>query len=358
MSSLLLLAPVVAASPLWVGLEPGPYRVGFEQMELHDYSRPYRSAEIRARPITLSMWYPAAEVPAAAAPLEFRRYVGSAEENDDLQRRLSTYGFKLSSDAIESLLASRTEAFERAARAPGPFPLLLLGGSLTGPFYLNTVLAEYLASHGYVAAAMPALPVREGEEPDFDLRAVDVQMRDMEFAIQALHDYPEATIDRMGLAAWSFGGVPQALLAMKNPDVAAVVSLDAATGYAYGQKLLEGSLYYEPRRATAAFFHASDSRRSGQVPKSFIYYDEIAKGSGYFLELEGTTHAEFTSLAIVPRIVSGDDSAEAFRRYRLLCLYVEKFLDAAIKEDARARAFLEVAPTRHGFEGVILSRKR
>jgi dienelactone hydrolase len=352
-----LLAAVAAASPLWVGLEPGPYRVGFEQMELHDYSRPYRSTEIRARPITLSIWYPAAEVPEGTAPLEFRRYVGSAAE-DDFRRRLSTYGFKLSSDEIESLLASRTEAFEKAARAVGPFPLLVIGGSLTGPFYLNTVLAEYLASQGYVAAALTALPAREGDEADFDLRAVDVQMRDMEFAIQALHDYPEASIERIGLAAWSFGGVPQALLAMKNPDVTALVSLDAATGYAYGQKLLEESLYYEPGRATAALFHATDSRESGQVPKSFVYYDETAKGSRYFLELEGATHAEFSSLAIVPRTVSGDDSSEVFRRYRLLCLYVSRFLDAAIKNDASARAFLDVAPTRHGFEGVVLSRKR
>jgi hypothetical protein len=357
MSSFLLLA-AAASSPLWVGLEPGPYRVGFEQIELHDYSRPYRSGENRARPITLSLWYPAAEIADATAPLEFRRYVGSTEEDDDFRRRLSNYGFKLSSDDLESLLASRTEAFEKAARAAGPFPLLLLGGSLTGPFYLNTVLAEYLASHGYIAAAMASLPAREDQEPEFDLRAVDVQLRDMEFAIHALHEYPEATIETMGLAAWSFGGVPQALLAMKNPDVLAVVSLDAATGYAYGQKLLEGSLYYEPSRASAAFFHASDSRQSAQVPKSFVYYDQTVKGSAYFLELDGATHAEFTSLAIVPRTVSGDDSAEAFRRYRLLCLYVGKFLDSAIKEDAAARAFLDVAPTRHGFEGVVLSRKR
>jgi hypothetical protein len=352
----LLLAAVVAASPLWVGLERGPYRVGFEQMELHDHSRPFRSTEIRARPITLSIWYPAAEIPEGTAPLEFRRYVASTEE--DFRRRVSTYGFRLTPDQLESLLASRTEAFEKAARADGPFPLLLIGGSLTGPFYLNTVLAEYLASQGYVAAALTALPARESQDADFDLRAVDVQIRDMEFAIQALHDYPEASIERMGLAAWSFGGVPQALLAMQNPDVAALVSLDAATGYAYGEKLLTGSLYYEPSRATAALLHATDSRQSAQVPKSFVYFDEIAKGSRYLLELEGATHAEFSSLAIVPRTVSGEDSEEVFRRYRLLCLYVSRFLDAAIKEDATARAFLDVAPTRHGFEGVVLSRKR
>jgi hypothetical protein len=52
-----------------------------------------------------------------------------------------------------------------------------------------------------------------------------------------MHDYPEVSDGRIGLVAWSLGGVAQALLQMKNPDVGAVVSLDAATGYAYGEKL-------------------------------------------------------------------------------------------------------------------------
>jgi hypothetical protein len=155
--------------------------------------------------------------------------------------------------------------------------------------------------------------------------------------------------------------VAQALLSMKNPDVAAVVSLDAATGYAYGEKLLEGSMFFDRQKATVPFFHGTDSRESDQVPKSFQYFDAITRGPAYLLTLEGATHAQFTSLAsVVPRSVTADagDSKEVFRRYRLLCLYVRNFLDASLRKDRAAQDFLDVAPTRHGFDGLVLSRKR
>jgi dienelactone hydrolase len=347
------------AAALWGGLEAGPHGVGFEQIESFDYSRPFRAeGEKRARPITMSIWYPAAATD--ASPLKFGRYIDGADGREDFRARLTTYGFSLSEAELDALVSSETAAVEKAPRASGPFPLLLFGTGLTGPFYLNTVLCEYLASHGYVVVAIPSLPAREDMEAAYDAFAVDAQIRDMEFVIQDMHDYPEVSPDRIGLVAWSLGGVAQALLQMKNPDVAAVVSLDAATGYAYGEKLLESSLFFEPRRATAAFLHATDSRESAQVPKSFRYYDEVVRGHAYFLTIEGATHAEFTSMATaVPhRVVSPEGSTASLERYRRLCLYARSFLDATLKNDPSASEFLEDAPTRHGFEGLVLSRKR
>jgi dienelactone hydrolase len=358
--SFLLLA--IAAATLWGGLEPGPHGVGFEQIESLDYSRPFQAeGEHRARPITMSIWYPAASVETSeTTPLKFGRYVDGADGRESFRTRLATYGSSLSESELEALLSSETPAMEKAPRADGPFPLLLFGTGLTGPFYLNTVLCEYLASHGYIVVAIPSLPPREDADAAYDAFAVDAQIRDMEFVIQETHDYPEVGKGRIGLLAWSFGGVAQALLSMKNPDVGAVVSLDAATGYAYGEKLLESSLFYEPRRATAAFLHATDSRESSQVPKSFRYYDEVVRGRSYFLTIAGASHAEFTSMAaVVPsRVKSGEGSAEALERYRRLCLYALRFLDASLKNDASAVEFLEDAPTRHGFEGLVLSRKK
>ena len=347
------------AVALWGGLEPGPHGVGFEQIESFDYSRPFRAeGDHRARPITMSIWYPASSSDASA--LKFGRYIDGADGRENFRARLATYGFALSAEELDALLSSETAAIEKAPRAAGPFPLLLFGTGLTGPFYLNTVLCEYLASHGYVVVAIPSLPAREGIEAAYDAFAVDAQIRDMEFVIQEMHDYPELGTERLGLLAWSLGGVSQALLSMKNADVGAVVSLDAATGYAYGEKLLESSLFFDPSRSTAAFFHATDSRESGQVPKSFRYYDEMVRGRSYFLTIAGASHAEFTSMAtVIPtRVVSSDDSAAALERYRRLCLYTLRFLDATLRNDPSAREFLEDAPTRHGFAGLVLTRKR
>ncbi len=355
------LAAALSAAALWGGLEPGPHGVGFEQIESFDYSRPFRAeGEHRARPITMSIWYPGPALSSDASPLRFGRYVDGADGRENFRARLATYGFSLSESELEGLFSSETAAIEKGPRASGPFPLLLFASGLTGPFYLNTVLCEYLASHGYIVVAIPSLPAREDVEAAYDALAVDAQIRDMEFAIQETHDYPEVGEGRIGLLAWSFGGVAQALLSMKNPDVGAVVSLDAATGYAYSEKLLESSLFFEPSRATAAFLHATDSRESVQVPKNFRYYDEVVRGRSYFLTIEGAAHAEFTSMAtVVPqRVVSTDGSGAALERYRRLCLYARRFLDASLKNDPSATEFLEDAPTRHGFEGLVLSRKR
>ncbi len=355
---------LLAAAALWGELEPGPHPVGFEQIESYDYSRPFRAeGDPRARPITMSIWYPADRAAAEARPVTFGRYVDGADGRESFRERLATYDFSLSPVELEVLFSSETTAVEKAPRAPGPFPLLIFGTGLTGPFYLNTVLCEYLASRGYVVAAIPSLPAREDVEAAYDALAVDAQIRDMELVIQEMHDYPEVGEGRIGLVAWSLGGVAQALLQMKNPDVGAVVSLDAATGYAYGEKLLESSIFFEPKRSTAAFLHVTDSRESGQVPKSFRYFDEVARGRSYLLTIEGATHAEFTSLATaVPLKAISREGREqaggALERYRRLCLYVGRFLDASLKADASAAEFLEDAPTRHGFDGLVLSRKR
>ncbi len=335
--------------------------MGFEQLESFDYSRPFRAeGENRARPITMSIWYPADVTTGDRRPLTFGRYLDGADGRESFRARLATYGFPLSPTEIDALVSSETPAVEKAPRAPGPFPLLLMGTGLTGPFYLNTVLCEYIASLGYVVVAIPSLPAREDVEAAYDALAVDAQIRDMEFVLQEMHDYPEVAFGRVGLAAWSLGGVAQALLQMKNPDVGAVVSLDAATGYDYGEKLLESSIFFDPRRATAAFLHVTDSRESAQVPKSFRYFDEIVRGPSYLLTIAGATHAEFTALATaVPfRVVTREGSEEALERYRRLCLYVGRFLDASLKTDDTATEFLNDAPTRHGFDGLVLSRKR
>jgi dienelactone hydrolase len=356
-----IFALLFSASTLWGWLEGGPYEVGFEQVEAFDHSRPFRSeGDHRARPITLSIWYPAERSASAARPLPFARYADGADGRESLKERLASYGFALSPEELSALLDSETAAIEKAPRASGLFPLLLFQAGLSGPFYMNTVLCEYLASRGYVVVALASLRVREDVEPDYDALAVDAQIRDMEFAIQEMHDYPEVAPGRIGLVAWSLGGVAQALLSMKNPDVKAVASLDAATGYAYGEKLLESSIYFDPDRAVAPFLHATDSRESSLVPKSFRYYDDVLRSRAYFLTIEGAPHPQFTSLAtLVPAGASPtEERRAAAERYRRLSLYVGRFLDASLKGDADAAEFLEDAPTRHGFEGLVLSRKR
>lgn len=351
MISLLLF---LASSPLWVGLDAGPYSVGFETMPLRDYARPFGagSAE-RDRVLTVSIWYPAGDS-MGREPMPFSRYVGTGAE--ELVERFRASGHALDEGQISSLYETPTAAFDGLERSPGSFPLLLFGAGLSAPSYVQSVLCEYLASHGYVVVAVATLPYREDVPAGYDALTVDTLLRDIELVIHEMHDYPGVDLEKLGLVAWSVSGVSHVLLQMKNPDVSAVASLDAATGYAYGIELLRASLYFDPARTRAAFFHATDSRAAtSRAVKNFEYYDSIHRGPSFFLTIDGMTHTEFTSLGSV---VPGDGTVERHERYRRLCLYVRRFLDDALKNDESAAEFLDVTPSRHGFDGLILSKRR
>ena len=352
---------LLALSVFWAGLEAGPYSVGFETLPLRDYSRPFRTAsDDRTRQLALAIWYPAQDQQDEqdqqahdAKPLPFGRYVGS--ERERFAQWIRASGYRLGDDELSRIVGTETAALEGARRAPGSFPTLLFGTGLTAPLYLNTVLCEYLASHGYFVIAVPSMDYREDVSADYDALTIETHLRDLEFVIHELHDYPGVDIENLGLVAWGSGGIAQVLLQMKNPDVAAVASLDAASGYRYGFELLTESLYFDPSRATTAFFHATDSRATtSRAEKSFEYYDSVHRGPSYLLLIEGAAHAEFTSLASV---VPLDGQAEVRRRYRLLCEYVRRFLDLTMKGDPEAAEFLDVTPSRHGFDGLVLSKR-
>src|SRR3990172_12452950 len=94
------------ASTLFGELEPGRHRVGFEQVESFDYSRPFGAeGESRARPITMSIWYPADGAAAEAQPVTFGRYVDGGDGRESFRARLATYGFSLSPLELEALVS-------------------------------------------------------------------------------------------------------------------------------------------------------------------------------------------------------------------------------------------------------------
>lgn len=240
-------APAAAGtgSPLWGQLEPGPYAVGFRQIEGYDHSRLHRlpvdltgalADGERARPIRISVWYPAE--PADRAPLTLGDYItllgaeahlGPVTAADAEAGRRDFYRFPLLDQATPEQ-RQRLEAFpSRAVRdarpAPGRFPLILysLGSAAVGH-----VTPELLASHGYVVAQAPRLGSHAGLPQDNRDRAdLETKIRDLDFVVNAMADFPPADVQTLGATGFSAGGRWALSLAMKNWNVKAVVSLDS-----------------------------------------------------------------------------------------------------------------------------------
>jgi hypothetical protein len=168
-------------SPLWGRLEPGPHAVGFRQLARYDYSRQYRpergldgkpqSGE-RARPMRISIWYPARAVSRGARPLTFGEYVAMVAgerrfgpltpaqiaEGERTFFQLPILR-EMTSDQRERLKRMPGRAYRDAIPAEGRFPLILYS---LGSAALAHVTPEYLASHGYVVAQMPRVGAYSG----------------------------------------------------------------------------------------------------------------------------------------------------------------------------------------------------
>ena len=106
MISALILAAAINTPPMWGSLERGPYAVGYQQIDRYDYTRPYWTARDldghartieRARPMRISVWYPAKESDAPALTLgDFVSMIGTEDRIvpiSDEQKRLGRGAF-------------------------------------------------------------------------------------------------------------------------------------------------------------------------------------------------------------------------------------------------------------------------
>ncbi|MDT4897623.1 MAG: hypothetical protein QOH25_2700 [Acidobacteriota bacterium] len=348
---------------LWNDLEPGPYAVGFKVIYRHDFSRTWKARYdfdgqldigTRARPIRISVWYPAIKRMGATSMI-FRDYVhlrtqnaSFAELNELLERREVNLLRRVirGEAAFNQLLATRVGADLDALPRRGSFPLVAYSSGLNESWqHANFVLCEYLASHGYVVITVPqlgqnSLKLNLGINP----AALETQVRDLEFAIGALHDFSNVDVNRLAAMGHSMGGVAALVLQMRNTDVGAVIGLDASYGTRSLASTLTQSVYYNPERMSAPLLdlrRPNDERDMGGV-EAFKYADR------FFLEFPGITHADFTSFPMIalhfPTDIQGRTAESASRDYQLVCRYVLNFLDGYLKGDMRALSFMQSRP--------------
>lgn len=357
----------------WGGLERGPHAVGFRFVYRLDHSRNWRATEDaegyprggrRGRPVRVSVWYPA-RARAGAAPMLYRDYMPAtaagaefAELNRLLQKRdAANLRASLGDAAFERLSATRTGASMGATPARGPFPLVVYSAGLNNSSEDNVVLCEYLASHGYVVAAVPQAGVTS---LDVDLKFpsapdLETQVLDLQFAVGALRDFAAADPTRLGVAGYSVGGVAALDFVLRGTDVDALVTLDPTFGVAPRVRLVTDAPHYAPARVRAPWLYVH--RR--EPATSLAVFDALRHAPRYRLELAGVAHRDFSSLALfAPHApAAGARTPETARRgYLLLCRRVLAFFDAHLKQDARALALVGRAPEDSGVVAAFETR--
>jgi dienelactone hydrolase len=385
-----LVCAVSAQSSVVFTLAPGPFAVGFRAVEQYDATRTFGDAFDddgepaplrRPRPIQTSIWYPAT-TRRPQPRMRYREYVelyarpGTMPAHDAHGRteneRLFLGAFSVDSAKIERELNARTHAVRDASPARGSFPVIVYGPSLGAPSFENDVLMEYLASHGYIVVASPSWGPNGAMTADGG--GMETQARDMEFLMNYARTLPSADSTRIAVMGFSWGGISNVLIAMRNSTPKALVSLDGSIAYFYHRTTTPQATmdfakqaFVDPAKFTipALFF------RQGPSPEmlrflgpdtTFAFFDSLRYSDAYAVKLRTMRHQNFG--AWFNRFQTGtgvaflEDSAVWNAGYERIAEYTLAFLDAYLKHSAEGRAFLARSPAENGFPANEISIER
>lgn len=363
--------PVATAQqpPQWGGLEPGEHRVGFRNYPVHDHSRGYLPAEDwrgrpavgeTARPVHVRLWYPAEPEP-GSTPMPFGEYVSlvAAVLGESGERRLpeereeyviaELFGGPLrpwhpdgpTEESRRRVLDVPTAAVRDAPFAEGSFPVVIHAGyGAVG----QSVMNEYLASHGYVVAGFPSLAAdpwsyHRGEgTPEWYEAVAD----DIGFVHGFLRQVPGADLSRVaGIGMFSAAAL---LFQMREMQLDAIASLEGR----FPPELREVPGYgVEKVRVPILDMPSSGVERETGILDSLCYSERWA------VDLRDVAHRQFYQFERIAR----PDSAARDVAYEAIARTTRAFLDAVLKDDPAGRTFLE-QPEAHGLPENFLEIRR
>jgi len=242
---MLQVAPIAIA--LWGTLIPGPNAVGFRSEILSDPIRQYE-LDRKPRPVQAATWYFPPKPPSVCQ--------GSRPINLDIPRPIRPGRVRVRLDKVHQKYCcggSLSEAAKRPFGWRGKTPSTAAenrrlckegcsyrgtAGSLScciaterdGTYEEDSVLFEYLASHGYVVLST-AFPCQDaayiGDCPGPSQFRVGDRVGDLYFLLHHASTLPFVDMSRIALAGHSAGGQTSIQWAFQNSLARPVVSLDS-----------------------------------------------------------------------------------------------------------------------------------
>lgn len=336
-------------APLWGTLEAGPYAVGFKVETVYDYTRTNEDGE-RGRPVQIRWWYPAQSTTDGGSMTveDYARFIAADPEatREDvayaLRYEISPMAYyALDLDAVKQAMEMPVAARAGAVEADGAFPLALWSVRIVTPLG-QSVMSEYLASHGYVVASVASteFPPRypyEVQPENEKRRTRNTDVQDLEAALGHLRTNPHIDTDHMALMTWSYGGLAAILTQLRNPDIDAVVSLDATNWWTYDH--LDTFVDYDPRRLNVPYLVVNIDRDDPRSIFGLIDYADAHKLTFHQLK-HGTfnVHEDMLpvklGLAPVPPWSLGTETAVL--GYETISRYAHHFLNGVLRGERLA----------------------
>ncbi len=385
--------PDIARRPLiWPAQEPGSYDVGYRVLHEYDLTRTFKPKSDYfgrptegpiARPIQITVWYPAAQAPGPSRMRLEDYYFTTATETDfappsteqltilknrlknilPIEFRIPPEGRATIREKIEGALQEEVFAAKDVAPEKGPFPLIVhMPGYNASPAH-HAYLFEYLASHGYVVAAVPNMG-RYRREIEDEAASLEVQARDLEFAVARMGEFPNVDLSRVGTTGMSWGGFSNVLFGERDARVDAVLTLDGAITMPEELKLIEAVPGYSHRAFDKAYMQLLVAPAEAKFrPKDLRFFEALEYGDAHMAQFRGVDHDEFSCGYLRLRNLREIDPAriaylEEFSRQLYRCAL--QFFDAYLKGDESAlRSLVEAAgkPEAAAGDGMIVLRR-
>ncbi|HEV8118040.1 MAG TPA: alpha/beta fold hydrolase [Thermoanaerobaculia bacterium] len=301
-----LTAIAAVAEPATDAARSDSWPVGFRVMA-GSYV-PASAANSEARPLQISVWYPASS--ARGKGMTYRDYVALNASELDPEKPAGKSGaeeaveefrsFLVSAKIVRSdvtrMLSTPMKAIANAPAAKGRFPLVLISQGNGQSAHDQAFLAEALAARGYIAATVPSATRISGPmkgEEEIAAKATE-QAEDLSHAAERVKTQAELSEVGLAVVGHSFGARAALLFAMSNPAVRALVSLDGGIGVKTGRGMLERSRLFDARAMTAPILHFYEELDAFMEP-DFALIDSLDGSFRRLVKVPDMHHVHFNS---------------------------------------------------------------
>jgi tetratricopeptide (TPR) repeat protein len=345
--------------------KPGPNAVGLKVVEQYDFARIYLSTiddmgkpypGERARPLQTLIWYPAEK--SSGKPMTVGDYGNLLATETSFGKPELSSDWNQWLEAMKPALRDLMWAVRDARMLTGRFPVLIYAPSFSSMSWENADLCEYLASHGYVVVASPDLGATN-RNMTADLIGINAQAQDISFLIGYAQSLPNTDMSKIAVGGFSWGGISNLFAAARDNRISALVALDGSMRYFPG--LVKSADIHPENMTIPLLFFTQGPTSMEELARYNLGKD--AEGPNV---LNAWTHGDLVTvddLALVhtehssmyqrneevwknyPSNHKADFSrADGIVGYAWVARYTLKFLDAYLKHDAEAMAFLKKTP--------------
>jgi pimeloyl-ACP methyl ester carboxylesterase len=196
-----------------------------------------------------------------------------------------------------------------------------------------------------------------------DLDGINAQARDISFLITYATSLPDTDLSEVAVVSWSWGGISSLFASARDPRIDALVEMDGSMRYYPGLVKRAGDV--RPERMTIPLLCFTrnvslEDLENDDVPPADKVGPNVLNtwihGDLLTVNMLGMSHPEFSSMfqrresaqRFAENQVADYEREDANTSHAWVALYTLNFLDAYLKHDASAKAFLKKTPAENG----------